>query len=257
MLQATSGVVLMTGPSGSGKTTTIYACLREIVDMFGDSKSIMTLEDPVEVVVPGVTQSQVRPHVGFDLATGLKSMMRQDPDVIMVGEIRDPETAECAFQAALTGHLVLTTFHAGSSVEAITRLLDLGIEPYLLRSTLRAVVCQRLLREVCSHCSGSESVGGKLKTSSELLDKPGSVTALSDSCSQCGGLGYHGRFVTAEVLDPNQPEIAAAILSRVDSHALQSIANAAGAVTLRARAAELIKFGRTTQEEVFRVLGNH
>ena len=153
MLQATSGVVLLTGPSGSGKTTTVYACLREIVKLFGETKGVMTLEDPIEVVVDGVTQSQVKPHVGFDMTTGLKSMMRQDPDVIMVGEIRDPETAECAFQAALTGHLVLTTFHAGSSVEAVTRLLDLGIEPYMLRSTLRGVVCQRLLRRSCPDCA--------------------------------------------------------------------------------------------------------
>ncbi len=257
MLQATSGVVLLTGPSGSGKTTTIYACLREIVEMFGETKGLMTLEDPIEVVVAGVTQSQVRPHVGFDLATGLKSMMRQDPDVIMVGEIRDPETAECAFQAALTGHLVLTTFHAGSSVEAVTRLLDLGIEPYLLRSTLRGVVCQRLLRQTCPDCAGISSGLAGSKISEQFLDKMEHEAARSKSCSTCGGLKYHGRFVTAELLDPNRPEIASAILTRMDAHTLQTIANDNGTVTLRTRADDLVRLGKTSQEEVFRVLGSH
>ena len=256
MLQATSGVVLLTGPSGSGKTTTAYACLREIVQLFGDSKGILTLEDPIEVVVPRVTQSQVRPQVGFDLATGLKSMMRQDPDVILVGEIRDPETAECAFQAALTGHLVITTFHAGSSVEALTRLLDLGIEPYLIRSTLRAAICQRLLRKVCPECQSPAPIIRNSEIDGKSINKDTIQQAQPDSCSACRGLGYHGRFITAELLDPHQPEIAEAILGRVDSRTLDSIANECGVVTLRKRAEQLVKEGLTTQEEVFRVLGN-
>lgn len=255
MLQATSGVILLTGPSGSGKTTSAYACLREIVQLFGDSKGLLTLEDPIEVVVPGVTQSQVRPQVGFDLTAGLKSMMRQDPDVILVGEIRDPETAECAFQAALTGHLVITTFHAGSSVEAVTRLLDLGIEPYLIRSTLRATICQRLLRKVCSECRSSNAILEDSKNCDESLGKADSAMTQSESCQACEGLGYHGRFITAELLDPHQPEIAEAILARVDSRTLDSIANQCGTVTLRKRAEQLINDGLTTREEVFRVLG--
>ena len=257
MLQATSGVVLLTGPSGSGKTTTVYACLREIVKLFGETKGVMTLEDPIEVVVDGVTQSQVKPHVGFDLTTGLKSMMRQDPDVIMVGEIRDPETAECAFQAALTGHLVLTTFHAGSSVEAVTRLLDLGIEPYMLRSTLRGVVCQRLLRRSCPDCAVLESEFANSETSNKILDNVAPTNAPSESCPNCGGLRYLGRFVTAEFLDPNRPGIASAILSRMDAHALETIAIQDGTVTLRSRADDLIQNRQTNREEVFRVLGNH
>lgn len=249
-LHATSGVILLTGPSGSGKTTTGYACLREIVRLFGESKGVLTLEDPIEVVVDGITQSQVKPHVGFDLATGLKSMMRQDPDVILVGEIRDPETAECAFQAALTGHLVITTFHAGSSVEAITRLLDLGIEPYLIRSTLRTTICQRLLRRLCRQCGAkTENLSG----TDNQLDN--SASHQVPRCTACGGLGYHGRFVTAEILDPNQPDVAAAILNRVDSHTLESIANDCGTVTLRKRFEQLVADGTTTQEEAFRVLG--
>lgn len=254
LLHATSGVVLLTGPSGSGKTTTVYACLRELVSLFGQNRGLMTLEDPVEVVVPGVTQSQVRPQVGFDLATGLKSMMRQDPDVIMVGEIRDPETAECAFQAALTGHLVLTTFHAGSSVEAVTRLLDMGIEPYLIRSTLHAVVCQRLLRQACRSCigSGENSMPTNLQ---ESLDKARPLADQTNDCTECGGLRYRGRFVTAELLDPNQPEIAVAIMNRVDSRQMQSIANNSGTVTLRQRIEDAVQSGLTHPEEMFRVLG--
>lgn len=251
LLQQTSGVILLTGPSGSGKTTTVYACLRELVEQFGESKGLMSLEDPIEVVVPGVTQSQVQPNVGFDLSVGLKSMMRQDPDVIMVGEIRDPATAESAFQAALTGHLVITTFHAGSSVEAVTRLLEMGLEPYLLRSTLQAVVCQRLLRKSCSECRISETPEEFLESS----DKQPIGDAPVKSCSVCGGLKYHGRFVTAEVLDPNLPEIARAIVDRLDSRSLQAIAIESGTVTLRQRGQQAIEAGLTTAEEVFRVLG--
>lgn len=258
LLHATSGVILLTGPSGSGKTTTVYACLREIVRRFGEARGLMTLEDPIEVMVPGVTQSQVRMNVGFDLATGLRAMMRQDPDVIMVGEIRDPETAEAAFQAALTGHLVLTTFHAGSSVEAVARLLDMGIEPYLLRSTLQAVVCQRLLRRACPACQtppDRTTISGNTDDSVESINNSGAVEAPSRTCPACGDLRYNGRFVTAELLNPNQPEIAKAIMDRIDARSLQSVANDGGMITLRQRAEDAAQQGLTWQEEVFRVLG--
>ena len=151
-LRETSGAILLTGPAGSGKTTTIYACLREMVEATQGRRSLTTLEDPIEVAVPGVTQSQVNPSAGFDLATGLRSLLRQDPEVIVVGEVRDRSTAEVAFQASLTGHLVLSTFHAGSAAGAVGRLSDMGIEPYLLRSGLLAVVSQRLVRTLCE-CS--------------------------------------------------------------------------------------------------------
>ncbi|MDG1895176.1 MAG: GspE/PulE family protein [Fuerstiella sp.] len=258
LLQATSGVILLTGPSGSGKTTTVYACLRELVRLHGDGKGLMSLEDPIEVVVPGVTQSQVRPHVGFDLATGIKSMMRQDPDVIMIGEIRDPETAECAFQAALTGHLVLTTFHAGSAVEAVTRLLDMGIEPYLLSSTLRAVVCQRLLRKTCPECydqTASRITPEGIPNPKKSADNFPDDGSLAIRCRTCGDIRYHGRFVTAELLDPNRTEISQALLERVDANRLESIAKECGTVTLHHRAGEAVQKGQTYPEEVFRVLG--
>ena len=150
LLAETAGAVLVSGPAGSGKTTTVYACLRELVRPRRRSRSLVSLEDPIEVAVPGVAQSQVNAAAGLDLATGLRFLMRQDPEVIMVGEIRDRATAEAAMQASLTGHLLLSTFHAGSAVETLGRLLDMGIEPYVLRSGLLAILCQRLLRRLCS-----------------------------------------------------------------------------------------------------------
>src|SRR5207253_661906 len=138
--------------AGSGKTTTAYACLREVARASCGRRSIVTLEDPIEMALTGVSQSQIQAAAGFTLATGLRSLMRQDPEVILVGEIRDTETVETVFQAALTGHLVLSTFHAGSATGAVSRLLDMGIEPYLLTSGLRAVMHQRLLRRLCE-CS--------------------------------------------------------------------------------------------------------
>lgn len=261
MLQQTSGVILLTGPSGSGKTTTVYACLRELMQLFGESRGLMSLEDPIEVVVPGVTQSQIRPSVGFDLASGLKSMMRQDPDVMMVGEIRDPETAESAFQAALTGHLVITTFHAGSSVQAITRLLDMGIEPYLLRSTLQAVVCQRLLRRACPDCWSLPSDVPEDCPPFRNFRKPSDKFVSEDNraavCPRCGGIRFLGRFVTAEVLMPGRQSVSRAILERLDANQLQDAARECGTVLLQERCDQAVRAGLTYPEEVFRVLGRN
>src|SRR5918997_3318745 len=157
LLGATSGAVLFSGPAGSGKTTTLYACLRELVAATEGRRSLATLEDPVEVAVAGVAQSQVNLSAGFDLETGLRSLLRQDPEVIAIGEIRDRATAEVAFQASLTGHLVLSTFHAGSAAGAVGRLADMGIEPYLLRSGILAIVSQRLVRKLfdCARAVGT------------------------------------------------------------------------------------------------------
>ena len=149
LLRETSGALIISGPAGSGKTTTAYACLREFVRTSEGGRSVVSIEDPIEVAVDGVAQSQVNPQAGFNLATGLRSLMRQDPEVILVGEIRDREAAETVFQAALTGHVVLTTFHAGSAAVAISRLIDMGIEPYLLRSGTLAILNQRLVRRLC------------------------------------------------------------------------------------------------------------
>ncbi len=258
-LSATAGVVLLTGPSGSGKTTTAYACLRDIIEQSQGARCIMTLEDPIEVAVDGATQSQVRPNAGFDLATGLRSLMRQDPDVILVGEIRDPETAEAAFQAALTGHLVLTTFHSGSAAEAITRLLDMQIEPYLIRSGLRSVICQRLLRKACAECVVNPL--HRQLNSEKLNDEEISTDKISDqetprnTCIACGSTGYFGRLVLAEMLDPDQPDVARAILQRSDARLLAKLAESSGMKTLHDAATDAVSNGLTTRDEVLRVLG--
>ncbi len=260
-LAATAGVIMLTGPSGSGKTTTAYACLRGIIADSVGTRCIMSLEDPVEVAVDGATQSQVRPSAGFDLATGLRSLMRQDPDVIFVGEIRDPATAEAAFQAALTGHLVLTTFHAGNSAEAITRLLEMQIEPYLIRSGLRTVICQRLLRKICANCRDLvDHTGAILSQSAEserTSDKFVSSPAHRIACAICGSTGYHGRLVLAEMLNPNSPEVAKAILNKLDAPEVARLAIASGMQTMEQRAATAVANGETTYEEVLRVLGSN
>ncbi|MFM7166301.1 MAG: GspE/PulE family protein [Planctomycetaceae bacterium] len=251
-LLATSGVLLITGPSSSGKTTTAYALIREILRAGDGARCVMTIEDPIESAIAGAAQSQVRPAAGFDLAAGLKSMMRQDPDVILVGEIRDPATAEATFQAALTGHLVIATFHAGSAVEALTRLLEMGLEPYLIRSALRMVVSQRLLRKCCDcqRCSA-----GIPAAATNLTDKPLPAAALAAGCSNCGGTGYLGRVALAECLDPDLSAVAAALLSRADSQVLAAAAERSGMVGLRVFAERAIQAGVTNTAEVLRVFG--
>lgn len=243
-----SGVLLVAGPAGSGKTTTLYACLRELAGKGDQPLSLVSLEDPIESVVTGVAQSQVNPAAGFDYATGLRSLMRQDPEVIMVGEIRDRETAETVLQASLTGHLVLTTFHAGSGAEAIGRLADMGIEPYLLRSSLLAILCQRLLRRLCS-CS--QPATQPAATAPHSSPEPGSETG----CTLCHGTGYLGRGVIAEWLDPSEPAIADGILKKLDSRTLHAAALSTGHVDLDSAARDAVDAGWTTSEEVVRVLG--
>lgn len=248
LIDETGGVILVTGPAGSGKTTTVYALLRELADKTRGGRSLVSLEDPIEVVVPGVAQSQVNPAAGFDMTTGLRSLLRQDPEVMMVGEIRDRDTAETVFQASLTGHLVLTTFHAGSSAQAINRLSDMGIEPYLLRSGVRAILCQRLLRRLC----------GCAKTSADeeaRLDLTVGIVRIPVGCAECGGTGYRGRFVLTEMLLPQQSELGRAILSRSDARELERLAVEAGMITQCQRACEAVAAGWTSPAEVRRVLG--
>jgi general secretion pathway protein E len=228
LLQERTGAVLLTGPSGSGKTTTIYACLRRLVRN-RSGRHIVTIEDPVEQWVEGVTQSQARPGSDFDFARGLRSLLRQDPDVIMVGEIRDRETAGVAAEAALTGHLVFSTLHAGSACGVIGRLLDMGVEPYLLTSGLKGILNQRLLRRLCEDCHGA-------------------------GCEQCARSGYRGRFLIAELLTPDA-NLRRAILAKADTDELEAVAAKADWRTIRMAAGAAAAEGRTTAEEVIRVLG--
>lgn len=248
LLGETGGLILLTGPAGSGKTTTVYACLRELVDKTDRGRSLVSLEDPIEVVVPGVSQSQVNLVSGLTLETGLKSLLRQDPEVMMVGEIRDRATAEMVFQASLTGHLVLTTFHAGSAAGAISRLIDMGIEPYLLQSGILAILCQRLLRKLCV-CAG------KANRSEDLLGLALAQARLPVGCERCGGTGYAGRIVVTELLLPGESELGRAILSRGDAAGLEKLAVAAGMRTQFSRALEAAEQGLTSPAEIRRVFG--
>ena len=223
LLLETSGAILVTGPAGSGKTTTLYACLHELVRASGGARSIVTLEDPIEVAVSGVAQSQINASAGFDLAAGLRSVLRQDPEVIMIGEIRDAATAEVALQASLTGQLVLSSFHAGSAAEAIGRLLDMGIEPYMLRSGVLAVIFQRLVRKLC-HCSRP------VRDQDERLGLPVREARVAVGCSNCAGTGYLGRTVLAEMLSIDRGTLAQAIVSRSDVATLEQLALQPGMV---------------------------
>lgn len=248
LLGATSGAVIFSGPSGSGKTTTIYACLRELAAVSGGRRSLATLEDPVEIALPGVSQTQVNPRTGFTLEAGLRAMLRQDPEVIAVGEVRDRPTAEVLFQASLTGHLVLTTFHAAGAASVIGRLTDMGIEPYLLRSGLLAVIGQRLVRRLCECAVPGESDLERLGLGVAAYKTPA-------GCPACGQTGYRGRMVLAEILLPEPNEVGRAILAKQDVNVLHARAVEAGMTPLAERARRAVEAGETSPAEVRRVLG--
>jgi type II secretory ATPase GspE/PulE/Tfp pilus assembly ATPase PilB-like protein len=248
LLEETSGAILITGPAGSGKTTTAYACLRQLVRQSLGRRNIVSLEDPVEVAVPGVAQSQVNDAAGFDLVTGLRSLMRQDPEVILVGEIRDRITAEVAFQAALTGQLVLTTFHAGSAAGAVSRLSDMEIQPFLLRTGILGIVHQRLLRQLCDCARPSNAEDAR-------LGLPVTRARVPVGCPQCGQTGYRGRMVVAEMLVAEPGELSRAVLSKSDAGHLERLAVQAGMVTRWQRAHAAVESGATSAAEVRRVLG--
>ena len=249
-LAQTSGAVIIAGPAGSGKTTTAYACLREIIHASAAQRSVASLEDPVEVVVPGVAQSQVNEAAGFDLVAGLRSLVRQDPEVIFIGEIRDPQTAAVAFQAALTGQLVITTFHASDAAVALSRLADMGIPPYVLRSGASAVVAQRLVRRLCQ-CAVERPVTpveAALGIDAAAIREP-------RGCDACGHTGYAGRVAVAEVLRLEAPAVGQAVLDRRDADATRAAAIQAGIKPLAQRAAALVAAGVTSPAEVIRVFG--
>jgi type II secretory ATPase GspE/PulE/Tfp pilus assembly ATPase PilB-like protein len=248
LLGETSGAIVLSGPAGSGKTTTIYACLRELAARSGGERSLATLEDPIESVVPGVAQSQVNLAAGLTLESGLKSLLRQDPEVIAIGEIRDKATAEIALQAALTGHLILTTFHAGSACEVIGRFLDMGIEPHVVRSGLRVVVAQRLVRRLCD-CAVTSS------RDDDFLGLPVRHARLPRGCELCRGTGYSGRAVLAELLLPETEELARAVLAQSDVRRLEQAAVAVGMVDRWERACVAVEEGLTSPAEVRRILG--
>jgi type IV pilus assembly protein PilB len=240
------GAVLVTGPTGSGKSTTLYGAIGKIND---GERSIITIEDPVESPIAGIKQMQVAPKAGVTFATGLRSMLRADPDVIMVGEIRDSETAEIAMQAALTGHLVLSTLHTRDAPSAITRLIDMDIEPFMIADAIDCVVAQRLARTLCSHCKTAielpKSVRAKQGLENAQLFEP-------VGCIRCSNSGYQGRLGLYEVM-PMDEEIRALILERRGVTEISASAIAAGMRTMRQDGLDKVKQGLTTLAEVARV----
>lgn len=247
-LAETSGAVIVSGPAGSGKSTTLFACLRELVDRGGGHRSLLAIEDPIEVPIDGVSQSQVNKAAGFDLHVGLRSLLRQDPEVIMIGEIRDALTAEIAIQACLTGQLMLTTFHADSASTAISRLIDLGVEPYLLRSGLLGVLSQRLLRTLCD-CAVDSS------DANDFYGLPIDHCRTPAGCPACNSTGYQGRVITSEFLSLRDSSLADQVVGTRDSRAIYRLALQSGMKSLWERSTELVRQGRTSPAEVRRVLG--
>ncbi len=245
-----NGIVLVTGPTGSGKSTTLYAVLQKLNQ---EEQNIITIEDPVEYQIEGVNQVAVNKKAGLTFATGLRSIVRQDPNIIMVGEIRDRETAQIAVQAALTGHLVLSTLHTNNAVGAVTRLLDIGIENFLVTAAVRGVVAQRLLRCVCSHCVCEElatlaelAVLGKSSDEKIFLRK-------GKGCEHCYGSGYSGRIAVQEVL-PITEVMQSLLMRGADEKTLLAEARRSGFKSLREDAVEKVLAGMTTVEEILRVV---
>lgn len=246
LVEQTDGAILLTGPAGSGKTTTLYACLRRIASDSTARRSVVTIEDPVESVIEGISQSQIDAAGGMTLAAALRGIVRQDPEVLLVSEIRDPETAEAALQAALTGHLVFSSLHAADVVTALRRLEQMGLPSHLCRSGIRAVCSQRLLRRKCDACRSGQR------------DAPGAGSA--SPCPRCGGTGYQGRVAIAELIrldgsDPAGEVITEMLAAGATIAATASAAVKAGMVPLHERANALVAAGVTDELEVFRVLG--
>lgn len=247
LIRRSEGIVLVTGPTGSGKTTTLYSAVSEIYD---ESLNIMTIEDPIEYKLPGIAQIGVQPKINLTFAAGLRHILRQDPDVILIGEIRDLETAQIAIQSALTGHLVLSTLHTNDAPSTITRLIEMGIEPYLISSCVVGVLAQRLLRKICPHC--------KEKYEPQVSDLQTLKLDLNvdfyrgKGCVNCYQTGYLNRVGIYELM-PITGNTKKGIMSACDSSELKKIAVEEGMLTLKQQGTELINQGKTTVEEVLRV----
>ena len=249
ILERPHGIILVTGPTGSGKTTSLYAALAQINDI---QRKIITIEDPIEYQLYGINQIQISRKAGLTFASGLRSILRHDPDVVLVGEIRDAETAKIAIQASLTGHLVFSTLHTNDAPTALTRLVDMEIEPYLVASSLEAVIAQRLVRLICPHCkeqlSTSEVIPLKQRFGNEL---PGSLFK-GKGCKNCQGTGYRGRIGIFEMMVVTD-DIRSLILENASARDLRRLAARQGTTSLREDGFRHIREGRTTIEEVLRV----
>jgi type II secretory ATPase GspE/PulE/Tfp pilus assembly ATPase PilB-like protein len=241
------GIVLVTGPTGSGKTTSLYAGLARINT---PDQKIITIEDPVEYHLDGINQIQVDTRTGLTFAKGLRSILRHDPDVVLIGEIRDRETAEIAVQASLTGHLVLSTLHTNDAPGAIARLVDMGVEPYLVASTLELVVAQRLVRLLCTHCKVAMT-GAEEADARRLLPGHQGLVYAAGGCRECNGTGYSGRSGIVETM-PMSPAMRHASGLRASSIELRRTAEQEGLVSLREDGFRVVREGRTSIAEVLR-----
>jgi general secretion pathway protein E len=243
------GLILITGPTGSGKTTTLYATLEKI---HNEKHKIVTVEDPVEYQLGGITQIQVNAQIGLSFASGLRSIVRQDPDILMIGEIRDHETAEIAIESALTGHLVFSTLHTNDAAGAVTRLQDMGIESYLLSSSLLAIQAQRLVRRVCTDCVHDTEMTDDEALVLNVSKNDFPLIKRGAGCERCGGTGYRGRVGLYELLMMSD-EIRHLVTSGADANVIRKQAEQEGMLTLREDALKKLRSGMTTPEEVVRV----
>jgi type II secretion system protein E len=249
VLQLPHGIVLVTGPTGSGKTSTLYTALHEINDA---ERKIVTIEDPIEYQLKGVNQIQVSEKSGLTFARGLRSILRHDPDVILIGEIRDQETAQIAVQASLTGHLVFSTLHTNDAAGALTRLVDMGVEPYLVASSLEAVLAQRLVRLLCPHCKQVDTTPTAREYKTKIGLKADSTVYRAVGCRDCRQTGYHGRRAIFEWMDTSS-EIRSLILRNSSTDVIREAARRAGMRTLAEDGRRLVQEGVTTIEEVLSV----
>ncbi|MBI5693581.1 MAG: type II/IV secretion system protein [Verrucomicrobia bacterium] len=253
VLQLPHGIVLVTGPTGSGKTSTLYTALQEINDA---ERKIVTIEDPIEYQLKGVNQIQVSEKSGLTFARGLRSILRHDPDVILIGEIRDHETAQIAVQASLTGHLVFSTLHTNDAPGALTRLVDMGVEPYLVASSLEAVLAQRLVRLLCPHCKQVDESPAARTYKTRMGIAPEATIYRSVGCRECRHTGFHGRQAIFEWMDTNN-EIRQLILRNASTDTIRDAARRAGMTTLAEDGRRLVQEGVTTIEEVLSVTTVH
>ncbi len=269
-LEDPNGIILTSGPTGSGKTTTLYACLNILNK---SDVNILTIEDPVEIQMPGLNQSQVHHDIDYSFATGLRSALRQDPDIMMVGEIRDRETVDVAIESALTGHLVLSTIHTNSAIETLTRIKNMGVPTYLMASTLNNIIAQRLVRKLCPHCRVPVPIAELAKQKPDMVESallsyanvadsekanypnlPAQLTTvyMPQGCDKCDNSGYFGRLGLYEVIDVNNI-LREAIMSDVSSLELEQLAVSQGMVTLEQAGIISVALGETSLPEVYRV----
>ena len=249
ILKNPNGIILVTGPTGSGKSTTLYATLREFNK---EEVNILTVEDPIEATIPGVNQVQVNHKAGVDFANVLRSFLRQDPDIIMVGEIRDTETAEISIQAALTGHLVLSTLHTNDSASAVGRLIDMGIEPFLISTTLKGIVAQRLVKRLCPKCKQEYEPSDKEYECLDLFDKSDVHFYKPIGCNACNNTGYSGRIGVYEVLQIT-PNIRQLITQKATADEIKFVAMREGMSTIWRSCSKLVANGTTTVDELIRI----